>query len=87
MPSSPMQVVYWARWADSSGNVGPFSKTVVADVEGWPTTRTSLPDQTEVRRRQQKIVITSARLELPDCDESVEAIEEDARRLLTATGA
>ncbi|MGI9013504.1 MAG: hypothetical protein ACR2GY_04555 [Phycisphaerales bacterium] len=30
----PMRVVYWGRWADAKGNVGPFSKTVSAWVEG-----------------------------------------------------
>ncbi len=30
----PMRVVYWARWADTSGNVGPFSDTCVAWIEG-----------------------------------------------------
>src|SRR5206468_1628916 len=30
----PMQVVYWGRWADSAGNVGPFSATAVAWIEG-----------------------------------------------------
>jgi hypothetical protein len=30
----PMRVVYWGRWADSTGNVGPFSKTAVGWVEG-----------------------------------------------------
>lgn len=30
----PMRVVYWARWADSVGNVGEFSATCVAWIEG-----------------------------------------------------
>ena len=30
----PMRVVYWGRWADSLGNVGPFSATAVAWIEG-----------------------------------------------------
>lgn len=30
----PMRVMYWGRWADSTGNVGPFSATAVAWVEG-----------------------------------------------------
>ncbi|HEV7298138.1 MAG TPA: hypothetical protein VGN72_02155 [Tepidisphaeraceae bacterium] len=29
-----MRVVYWARWADSVGNVGPFSATAVGWIEG-----------------------------------------------------
>jgi hypothetical protein len=30
----PMLVVYWGRWADATGNVGPWSATVVSCVEG-----------------------------------------------------
>jgi hypothetical protein len=35
VPPVPMLVVYWARWADAKGNVGPFSATCRARVEGW----------------------------------------------------
>jgi hypothetical protein len=34
MARVPMRVVYWGRWADSSGEVGPFSATAVAWIEG-----------------------------------------------------
>jgi hypothetical protein len=34
MPSVPMIMLYWARWADSTGNVGPFSKTVTSAMVG-----------------------------------------------------
>ena len=34
VPPVPMLVVYWARWADAKGNVGPFSQTCVTRVEG-----------------------------------------------------
>jgi hypothetical protein len=34
MTRAPMRVIYWGRWADSSGNVGPFSATAVAWIEG-----------------------------------------------------
>ena len=84
MPDRPMRVVYWARWAGAKGDVGPFSKTCIAEVEGWPTSRATLPDQTEVRRRQQTIVITSARLGLPECAESVEQVRGEVGRLLPA---
>lgn len=30
----PMRVLYWGRWADSTGVVGPFSATAVAWIEG-----------------------------------------------------
>jgi hypothetical protein len=34
IPPTPMLVVYWVRWADSSCRVGPFSKTCQARWEG-----------------------------------------------------
>ena len=34
MAKVQMRVVYWARWADSAGNVGPFSATAVGWIEG-----------------------------------------------------
>ncbi len=40
MARVPMQVVYWARWADSTGNVGAFSTTAVAVIEGGSYQRT-----------------------------------------------
>jgi hypothetical protein len=36
MATVPMLVVYWGRWADSAGNVGPFCATVVSRIEGGP---------------------------------------------------
>lgn len=35
MPKEPMLVVYWGRWADATGEVGAWSTTVQARVEGW----------------------------------------------------
>ncbi len=35
IPTTPMLVCYWARWADTRGNVGPFSETLVTQIEGW----------------------------------------------------
>jgi hypothetical protein len=34
IPPTPMLVVYWVRWADSSCRTGPFSKTCEARWEG-----------------------------------------------------
>lgn len=34
MARVPMRVVYWGRWADSTGNVGPFSATAAGWIEG-----------------------------------------------------
>jgi hypothetical protein len=34
MARVPMRVVYWGRWADTTGNDGPFSSTVAGWVEG-----------------------------------------------------
>ncbi len=33
-PGLPMLVVYWGRWADAKGEVGRFSETAIARVEG-----------------------------------------------------
>jgi hypothetical protein len=35
MSRVPMLVVYWGRWADATGNVGPWSRTVQSRVEAW----------------------------------------------------
>ncbi len=35
LPAQPMLVCYWARWAGATGEVGRFSETCVARVEGW----------------------------------------------------
>ncbi len=34
MANKPMRVIYWARWADAQGNVGPFSETAAGWIEG-----------------------------------------------------
>src|SRR4051812_16691012 len=34
MARVPMRVLYWARWADSMVNVGPFCSTVAGWIEG-----------------------------------------------------
>lgn len=40
-PDEPRLVVYWARWADATGEVGPWSHAVTARVEGWGAARGS----------------------------------------------
>lgn len=42
MAKVAMRVVYWARWADSTGNVGPFSASAVGWVEGGNVSRRAL---------------------------------------------
>lgn len=53
LPADPMRVVYWGRWADGTGEVGPWSKTVQACVEGWPDcevkVRSGCESETEVK--------------------------------------
>ena len=82
--NQPMRVVYWARWADAKGNVGPFCRTVVARVEGWDGGGRALPNLMEGRQRQQKIVITSAMKELPDYAGEREEVGAGVGRLLPA---
>jgi hypothetical protein len=78
----PMMVVYWACWADTKGERGPFSTTCVARGDGWSSLRAALPDPSETRQRQQRIVITSARRELPEPLDQVEEIAVRAVKLL-----
>lgn len=81
-------MVYWARWADAQGNVGPFSQTCRARVEGWasgdgvnhllgpmPEVKVLEKDPkyiTTITRLRQIEQVTVERL-LPDARESAEA--------------
>lgn len=57
IPSEPMLVVYWGRWADAKGRVGRFSKTCTARVEGWTqNARPALPQGSESPRIETKVV-------------------------------
>jgi hypothetical protein len=58
VPPTAMLVVYWARWADATGEIGPFSKTCRARVEGGFASAGALTDQRLATRRQTKCVIT-----------------------------
>ena len=83
----PMRVVYWARWVGMTGDVGPFSQTCVAEYEGPAFAHKALVDQTIARRRQQSVIITTARMELPEPIESIEALPGTAQRLLAEEAA
>ncbi|MFG0331213.1 MAG: hypothetical protein ACF8PN_15100 [Phycisphaerales bacterium] len=48
-PDAPRLVVYWARWADTRGEVGRWSPTVVAGVEGWPMEVATRANENEPR--------------------------------------
>ncbi len=67
MPRRPMKVVYWARWADATGGVGPWSKTCVARVEGWHDA-----GALEDKRRGSRVVVSLLRRELPIVERSGE---------------
>ena len=82
-PPTPMLVVYWARWVGMKGDHGPFSATCVAEFEGPMRSHKALVDQTIARRRQQSVIITTARMALPDEVEEIEALPGAQQRLLT----
>jgi hypothetical protein len=50
VPTEPMLVVYWARWADSTGEVSRWSKPCIARVEGWSHAPTTALPQDEANR-------------------------------------
>lgn len=83
----PMRVVYWARWVGMKGDMGPFSQTCVGEFEGQQLPNKVLLDQTIARRRAQTVIITTARMELPEPIEAIEALPAAAERLLTAEAA
>jgi hypothetical protein len=67
LSDKPMQVVYWARWANSAGETGPFSQALVTPVDGRDWSRYTLPepeDQLSTRLRS-TVIVTSAQRVLP----------------------
>jgi hypothetical protein len=71
IPSEPMLIVYWAKWADSTGETSRWSRPCVARLEGW-TSQPLLPDGQPVRRVEPKCVFIQSPIagELPDGLES-----------------
>lgn len=87
IPSEPMLIVYWARWANATGETSRWSQTCVARVEGWTPQRPALPEGAggtaiEARRIETKFVFIQAPRELPERSESDEQFSMD--RALTA---
>lgn len=78
-----MRVLYWARWAGFGNNdVGPFSATCVADLQGAPLGQKALVDQDAGRKRFQSVIISSAVRELPDCSQQIDQLQENVAGLL-----
>jgi hypothetical protein len=84
MPPTPMLIVYWARWCDSRGNVGPFSHAVVAGWEGRSQAPGLIAGGLPRLPQQQKVVITSQRMELPQEVEETEASDHAVALLKSA---
>jgi hypothetical protein len=124
LPAAPMRIVYWARWAGSTGEQGPWSQTLATTTEGGYVTRVALansrypqqlhldPARLESARRaltgeavgaataraavpalpnhaadprrleQQKLIIMSARRELPDRVETIDTLHAESSRVL-----
>jgi hypothetical protein len=80
----PLRVVYWARWVGMKGDMGPFSQTCVAEFEGQMLPQKTLVDQTIARRRAGSVIITTARMELPEPVEAIEALPVAAEQRLLA---
>lgn len=59
IPSQPMLVVYWARWADSTGQVSRWSEPCVARIEGWSAAGPpALPQQSMASLRSEEARMT-----------------------------
>jgi hypothetical protein len=85
-----MLVVYWARWADATGDFGMFSKTCVARPEGWTATphHSALPEGSSgiATRVEAKYVYIQTPIagELPDRLEGDEHAASLSAQLLQA---
>ena len=90
----PMLLVYWARWADSTGEVSRWSKPCVARVEGW-TSQRALPegaasDASHVRRVETRYVFIQTPHQLPDhlegdvVADEIAGLMEGGQRMLEA---
>jgi hypothetical protein len=95
MPAVPMRVVYWARRADATGEVGPFSQTCAAPVVCGHASQAAVVDARRVERRPTMCVVTirdvsQPRLEHAETDAlllfdesvKVEPLEPPAQRQL-----
>jgi hypothetical protein len=82
----PARVVYWGRWANATGETGPFSRTLVAPIDATRWAHLALPAAdsagTGQKRLAQKVTITTARRELPDCVETIDRVEAESTHLL-----
>ena len=85
--SGPMLVVYWGRWADAKGDVGPFSETCIARVEGWNADAARmLPGANSggavrVQRVEMKYLIWQAPYVMPPASEPKRRKQVEAQRL------
>src|SRR5688500_14990871 len=82
----PMRVVYWGRWANATGETGPFSSPLAASFEGSDWSRFALPGPADgagsPHLLEQKVIITSARRELPDRVETIDTLRAESTRAL-----
>jgi hypothetical protein len=60
------RIVYWARWANATGEVGDFSRPLVATLDTW-TAQPMLPEPEEPAPQlpEQRVTVTSAQKQLP----------------------
>jgi hypothetical protein len=83
-----VQVVYWGRWANSTGETGPFSSALVTASEDFSYTAPALPAPSDGGAGAdgfgQTVIITSARRELPDHVETMKTLGSAQVRLLAA---
>ncbi len=71
LPSQPMRVVYWARWANATGQVSRCSKTCVGPIVGGPPPVKRLDAQEPDRLMEPKFtVVQMPEFALPAADDA-----------------
>ena len=67
VPTTPMKIVYWARWANATHKTGPFSKTCEGPVVGW-SNAAALDD----KRKGSRVMVSRRQRALPLVERSEE---------------
>lgn len=80
IPSEPMLFVYWAKWADSSGETSRWSKPCIARVEGWTphNAKPALPEGAAAIALEKRVETKYVFIQTPIAGELPDGLPGDA---------
>jgi hypothetical protein len=60
------RIVYWARWANATGDFGAFSRPLVAALDMWTAQSPALPSaESQPQLAEQRVTVTTAQKQRP----------------------